>query len=52
MLALDLAETVGNEDDDDDDHIEQVVAILPVVDGVHIEFHAELRAIDGHKDEL
>ena len=52
VLALDLAETVGDEDDDDNDHIEQIVAILPVVDGVHIELHAELRAIDGHKDEL
>lgn len=52
MLALESSETIGDEDCDDDDYIQQVVAIFPVVDGVHVELHAELGAIDGHKDQL
>lgn len=52
VLSLELAETIGDEDSDDNDHIQHIVAIFPVVDGVHVELHAELGAIDGHKDEL
>lgn len=52
VLALESAETVGDEDGDDNDYIQQVVAILPIVDGVHVELHAELGAVDGHKDQL
>lgn len=52
VLALDLAEAVGDEEDGEDDDIEQVVAVPPVGDGVHVELHAELGAIDGHEDDL
>lgn len=52
VLALESVQPIGDEDSDDNDDIQQVVAVLPVVDGVHIELHAELRAIDGHKDQL
>lgn len=52
VLALEFVESIGDEDNDDDDYIQQVIAILPVINGVHVQLHAELGAIDGHKEEL
>lgn len=52
LSAHELADSIGEKHNDDNDHIQHVVAILPVVDGVHIELHGQLRCADGHKEDL
>lgn len=52
MIPLGLAQDVGYGDDNEDDHVQNVVAVLPVLYGLHIDLHEELRDVDGDKAQL
>jgi hypothetical protein len=52
MIPLDFAEEIGYGENDENDHIQYVIAILPVCNGVHIDLHEELADIDRYKEKL
>lgn len=52
VFTLDLTEHIGDEDNDQDDHVQQVIAIFPIADRIHVDLHEEFTGVDGHKDHL